>query len=184
MSIVTPTRLTADDVLRLSEQGKFYELVNGELVPMSPTGFRHGQIEVLVSLPLNQWVTEHRLGVVVVGDVLFYLDRAAGLARAADVAFVRADRLPAEETPLGAFIGAPDLAVEIVSPSNTALEIHEKIGQWLSHGTLGVLVIYPELRSAVLWKRDGARRFGADEEVDLDPIVPGFRIKVSALLPP
>jgi Uma2 family endonuclease len=181
--MVTQARVSVDDVLRLAERDENFELVDGELVPMSPTGVLHGQIEGLVYSVLYSHVEEHQLGLVVVGDVLFRLDVEGRLARAADVAFIRSDRLPGEQTPLGAFIGAPDLAVEIISPGNTANEIQQKIGHWLNHGTQGVLVMYPEYRSVVLWKPDGAIRLQGDDVLDLDPIVPGFRCKVSRLFP-
>ncbi len=182
--MVTQARVSVDDVLRLADRDENFELVDGELVPMSPTGVLQGQLEALVCSVLQPYVIEHQLGLVVVGDVLFRLDVAGRLARAADVAFIRSDRLPGEQTPLGAFIGAPDLAVEIISPSNTANEIQQKIGHWLTHGTGGVLVIYPEYRGVVLWKPDGAVSLQGDDEIDLSAIIPGFGCKVSQLFPP
>src|SRR5439155_15796357 len=97
------------------------------------------------------------------------------LARAPDVAFVSLGRLPPRLDPSLAFPGAPDLAVEIISPSNPAEAVERKVDDWLSHGTRAVLVMYPSQRSAVLWRADGAVRLRADDELDLDPLIPGFR---------
>jgi len=85
---------TVDDVLRLADAGCRFELVGGELVEMSPTGFGHGDVELRVGRRLGDFVDRHRLGKVVVGEVLFQLDANGRLARAAGVAFVRRDRSP------------------------------------------------------------------------------------------
>lgn len=179
----TRTILTADDILRLSEQGRHYELVDGELVEMSPTSFRHGQIESRVVRRLADHVESGQLGEVVVGDVLFVLDRDAGLYRAADVAFVRHERLRGQ-TLTGAFDGAPDLAVEIVSPGNTAEEIQRKVGDWLDHGALAVLLMFPDDCKVVLWRGNQGMTLGESDVLDLDPSVPGFRCPVADLFPP
>jgi Uma2 family endonuclease len=181
--VATQTQVTVDDVLRLADQGKNFELVDGVLVEMSPTSVIHGELESLISHVFRNHVDARQLGLVVAGDMLFRLDVAGRLARAAGVAFIAADRLPGEQTPLGGFIGAPDLAVEIISPSNTANAIQEKVGHWLSHGTKGVLLVYSSQRSVVLWTAGGAVHLNEDEELDLDPLIPGFRCKVSQLFP-
>ena len=116
----TETRATIDDVLRLASHGKRYELVDGKLVSMAPNGFEHGGIEVHISWLLNNYVREHRLGRIVSGEVLFQLDSEGLLARAADVAFVRRERLPARDAEHRPFVGAPDLAIEIISPGDAA----------------------------------------------------------------
>lgn len=121
------TNATVDDVLRLASQGKSYEFVDGELAWMSPTDFEHGDIEWQVGLVLATYVRERRLGKVVVGEVLFELDASRRLARTADVAFVRRERLPAVSQKAGDFRGAPDIAVEIVSPGDSAEAIQGKV---------------------------------------------------------
>src|SRR5438046_2551833 len=91
--MATRTAATIEDVLRLGACGERYELVDGELVPMSPTGFDHGDVEAFVAWMLNSYVIPRRLGKVVTGEVLFRLDQPAGLARAPDIAFVRRERI-------------------------------------------------------------------------------------------
>jgi len=182
--MATKTGATVEDVLRLGEQGERYELIDGELIPMSPTSLEHADVELNVGLIFNNGVRPRRLGKVFVGEPLFQLDGPGGLARAADVAFVRLERLRAQGSLEGAFHGAPDLAVEIVSPSNTADAIQQKVEDWLAHGTLAVLVMYPAKRNVVLWRANGAIIRRGDEELDLDPAIPGFRCKTSELFPP
>jgi Uma2 family endonuclease len=182
--MATKTVATADDVLRLSEQGERYELIDGELVAMSPTSLEHADVELNVGLVFNSYVRPRRLGKVFVGEPLFQLDGPGGLARAAAVAFARLERLRAQGSLDGAFHGAPDLAVEIVSPSNLANALQQKVADWLAHGTLAVLVMYPARHNVVLWRANGAIILRGDDEVDLDPAIPGFRCKTSELFPP
>jgi Uma2 family endonuclease len=182
--MATKTGATVDDVLRLSEQGERYELIGGELIPMTPTSLEHADVESQVGLVFNNYVRPRRLGKVFVGEPLFQLDEPGGLARAPDVAYVRLERLMAQKSLAGAFCGAPDLAVEIVSPSNTADAIQQKVQDWLAHGTLAVLVVYPANRNVVLWGSNGAVIRSADEELDLNSAIPGFRCKTSELFPP
>lgn len=182
--MATETRMTIEDVLRLAAAGESYELIDGELVPMSPTGFIHGEIELHVGEVLNNHVRPRRLGRVVVGDVLFQLDQAGHVARAADVAFTRRERIQGQSNLVGAFVGAPDLAVEVVSPSNSAEDIQKKVRDWLTYGTLAVLVMFPTDRGVVLWRKSGAIALSVDDVLDLDPAVPGFRCTVSDLFPP
>lgn len=182
--MATRTAATIDDVLRLADAGCRFELVGGELVEMSPTGFGHGAVERRIGRRLGDFVDDNHLGEVVVGEVLFQLDASGRLARAADVAFVRRDRLPRPEAWTGVFVGAPDLVVEIVSPGNSANQIQQRIDEWLEHGTRIVLAVYPEQRSLVDWCGTGAVIRHEADELNLDPVLPGFRCKVGDLFPP
>jgi Uma2 family endonuclease len=181
--MATRAQATVDDVLRLAAAGERYELIDGELVPMSPTGYEHGEIETYASWVLTNHVLSRRQGRVVGGEVLFRLDPSGTIARAADIAFVRRERHP-QVNRSGPFDGAPDLAVEIVSPGDSAKDVQEKVETWLAHGTLAVLVIYPNSQSVVLWQGSGATRLHGDDVVDLDPALPGFRCPVRDLFPP
>jgi Uma2 family endonuclease len=129
--MATRTVATVEDVLRLAAQGERYELVDGELVPLSPTGLQHGGIEAFVAFVLNSYVIPRGLGLVATGEPLFRLDPHAGIARAPDVALIRQDRLPSARV-AGAFEGPPDLAVEIVSPGDSARDVQRKVDDWLN----------------------------------------------------
>src|SRR5579859_7062176 len=85
----TVTTLSADDILRLSARGERFELIDGVLAPMSPTGKEHGDIEAYIAWIFNSHVIPRRLGKIVVGEVLFELDAERGIDRAPDVAFIR-----------------------------------------------------------------------------------------------
>ncbi|MGH2460658.1 MAG: Uma2 family endonuclease [Chloroflexota bacterium] len=179
--MATETIATVGDVLRLASAGQRFELIDGELVEISPTGFGHGRREARIARLFSDYADERELGAVVAGEVLFRLDAAGRLARAADVAFIRRDRVPTEDDEDGVFDGAPDLAVEIVSPGDRASDVERKIDDWLTHGTRLVLIVYPRGRRVVLARAEGSLTLRADDLLDLDPALPGFRCKLSDL---
>jgi Uma2 family endonuclease len=181
--MATRTAATVEDVLCLGAQGERYELVDGELVPMSPTGMEHARIEAFVTWVLNTYVLPRQVGEVFSGKGLFRLDLNAGIARAPDAAFIRQDRLLGRNL-VGAFDGAPDLAVEIVSPNDAAKDVQRKVEEWLGHGTIAVLLMYPETRSIVVWRRGQAVSAHDGDEVDLSDALPGFRSRAEDLFPP
>ena len=179
--MATQTIATVDEVLRLASEGQRFELIDGELVEMAPTGFGHGRRELEIGRLLLHYVNQHDLGAVVVGEVLFRLDAAGRVARAADVAFIHRDRLPSQEDDEGVFNGAPDVAVEIVSPGDRASDVERKVDDWLTHGTKLVLTVYPQGRRVILAREGGSVTLRGDDVLDLDPALPGFRCQVSEL---
>jgi Uma2 family endonuclease len=181
--MVTQTRATVEDVLRLAAAGERYELIDGELAPMSPTGFEHGDVEMYAGPIFANHARSRRLGKVVGGEVLFRLDSAGTVARAPDIAFVRSERLRGVDL-TGPFIGAPDRAVEIISPGDSAKDLQKKVETWLTYGTLAVLVMYPETGSVIFWRSTGAVRLSGDDVLDLDTALPGFRCPAHELFPP
>jgi Uma2 family endonuclease len=181
--MVTQARATVDDVLRLTAAGERCELIDGEPAPMSPNGLQHGEIEAYAGWVFYNHVLPRRLGKVLAGEALFQLDLAGTLARAPDIAFVRRERLQGIDLP-GPFSGAPDLAVETVSPGDSTKDLEKKVETRLSDGTLAVLVMYPDTRSVVLWRANGAIRLSGDDELDLDPALPDFRCPIRDLFPP
>jgi Uma2 family endonuclease len=165
---------TTEDLLALGEEER-YELIEGRLVPMSPTGFLHGDVELTLAAALRAFVYPRRLGRIVVGEVGFVLRRDPDTVRAADIAFIRADRLPSEGLPAGFFEGAPDLAVEILSPFDRYPDLLRKVSQWLEAGTRLVWVVDPARRAVTVFQPDGTLRL-LDESAELDgsDVLPGF----------
>lgn len=142
--------ITAEEVEKMSEDDFFSELVKGELVQMSPPGLLHGIIASKIDSILRNYVTSHDLGLVCVGDVGFILSRKPDTVRAPDVAFISKERLPSE-IPVGFFEGAPDLAVEVVSPSDTSEEIEAKVIDYLKSGVRMIWVVYPKNQTVAVY---------------------------------
>ena len=170
--------LTADDLLTLPDDGMRHELVDGALLVYPPPGARHGLVQVAVASLLKRHVTAHALGVVFV-ETGFILRRDPDVVRAPDVSFLSAARVPASGIPSGYIDGPPDLAVEVISPSDTLYEVEDKIAQYLAAGTRLAWVINPHRRT-VAAHAPGApvHVLGEGDTLDAGDVVPGFRCAV------
>src|SRR3954471_1936091 len=131
--------MTADDLLNMPDDGMRHELIRGELRTMPPAGWGHGVQSSKAAVSLGVFVEAHDLGEVVSGDTGFFLTRNPDTVRAPDAAFVRRERLVGLENERGYFPGAPDLAVEVISPNDLYTEVDDKVAEWLEHGTQMVL---------------------------------------------
>lgn len=173
--------MTAAEYARLPEDGRRHELRAGTLVS-EPLPFpRHAQLQARLAHALSTFVDANGLGVVLT-DGGFLLSRAPDTVRGPDVAFVRRDRYDAAEASRGFFRGAPDLAVEILSPSNRPAEIHAKIADYLAAGARLVWVLDPARRAVTVHRSLlDRRRLGSDATLDGEEVLPGFAIAVGRL---
>ena len=166
---------TAAELLKLSIPGKRLELVKGELFEMAPAGGRHGSVAMRLGILLGAYVIDHRLGETFAAETGFILRLNPDTVRAPDAAFVAADRLPGGEPPIGFVELAPDLAVEVLSPSDRPGEVAEKVEDWLRAGTRLVWVIDPATRSATVHRSlDDVQELSEDDRLDGEQVVPGF----------
>jgi Uma2 family endonuclease len=178
----TQANMTADDLWRKPDDGLRHELVRGELTMMTPAGGLHGDIAGAVFLALAAHVKAKKLGKVLAAETGFIISRDPDTVRAPDAAFIAKEHVPAGGLPDGFIPFAPDIAVEVLSPSDTLLDVEEKIGQWLQAGTTLVWVVNPRGRTVTV------HRTGRDPRVlrenDLlggEDVCPGFSVKVSEL---
>jgi Uma2 family endonuclease len=178
----TRAKLTGEDLLEIqAETRKSYELIEGELVEMSPTSGVHGAIEFNIALLIGQYVRQHRLGQIVVGEAGFYVRGDEHTVRGADVAFISAAKVPPEGLPTGFLKIAPDLVVEVVSPNDRGTEIVEKVGEWLAFGVAAVWVVYPNTRSVHVYTDPRSSRiFSADDTLEGSGALAGFSTPVRA----
>src|SRR5258705_10093295 len=125
--MATKTLLTLEQFERLPDDGLRHELDEGELITMPPTFGLHGKVLTETVFVLRSFVGLHSLGLIVT-DTGFKL--SADTLRAPDIAFLEADRAVTLDLERR-FVGAPDLAIEIISPSETAADIARKVRQYL-----------------------------------------------------
>jgi len=180
-----PVLMTAEELLRLADDEWRYELVEGRLVRMSPTGGRHGRIVMALLLAIGRFVEEQRLGEVFPAETGFWISPEGGpdTVLAPDLAFVRAGREPDLET-RGYPRLAPDLVAEIASPSQGRVVMGAKAQRWLNAGVRLVWLVLPEARTVEVW-RPGApvRIVTAEHELSGEEVLPGFAYPVARLFP-
>ena len=175
----TTQQITAEQLLMMPDNHMRRELVAGEVREMTPAGHEHGGVAVDITLPLGFFVKEHGLGRVYAAETGFILARNPDTVRAPDVAFVNRDRLALAPKGTGFFPGAPDLAVEVMSPDDTHPEVESKVQDWLGAGTRMVVVVNPRNRTLRV-HRLGSKivHLTVDDTFDGDDVVPGFRLPV------
>lgn len=155
------------------------ELVGGELVMMSPAGFDHGRFASRIVAALENHVARQVLGVVTTAEAGFQLAHDPDTVRAPDVAFVRADRIPSGGVK-GFFQGAPDIAVEVVSPSDRVREVAAKVQDWLHAGCLIVWVVDPETRTVTVHRsREEIATLTAGDSLTGSDVLPEFSMPVA-----
>ena len=180
MSVDAPP-ITADQLFDMPDDGLRHELVAGVLSTMTPPGFEHGRLAARIGALLDAHTRATGSGVAV-GEVGFVISRDPDTVRAPDAAFVRAERADAVGPTRRFWPGAPDLAVEVVSPDDSFREVQEKARQWLSAGTVAVVAIEPAKRTATVYRAGvEAHVFAEGDVVDLDDAVPCFSAPVAAL---
>ncbi len=157
------------------------ELINGRIVPMTPTGDEHGAVETNIAAELQSFVREHNLGKVRSGEVGIYVRRNPDTVRAADVLYVSNERYARKGS--GAFLDvSPDLVVEILSPSDTWTDVTQKLRDYFAIGVRMVWVVDPTARSIHAYRSPTEiREFTANDALPGDDILPGFSVPVARL---
>jgi len=148
---------------------------------MMPAGFEHGRIVASITAPLATYVNQEKLGALTGAETGFQIGHDPDTVRAPDVAFIRAERVPPAPTP-GFFQGAPDLAVEVLSPSDLAGAFLAKVHDWLAAGCRAVWVVDPGSRTVSVYRsRDEKIVWNVSDELTGDDIVPGFILPVAQI---
>lgn len=157
------------------------ELVRGRTVREPAPGPVHGRLAARLAVRLGTFVENAASGVVL-ADTGFLLARDPDTVRAPDLSFVSNDRIPEQGYGAGFWPLGPDLAVEILSPSNTASDLQAKIGDYLAAGSREIWVLDPEARNVAVYGADRrVRVFTADEELDGGTLLPGFVLPLADL---
>jgi len=173
---------TTADLIALSGSELHYELARGEMLAMTPTNPLHGMYASRIDRALSQHVAAHDLGEVFTAEAGFELQpEPEATVRAPDVSFIRKDRMPNPPPQTGFWPIAPDLVVEVVSPTDSAQEIQLKVDDYLSAGVHIVWLIYPKTRSAMEFRGSQARRLAVTDNLDGGDVVPGFALPIASI---
>lgn len=180
-TLVAKKLVTAEEFLHWPEpvDGSRQELVRGEVITVPPPGFVHGACCLRLGRKIGNFVDDNRLGVAV-ADSGFITERNPDTVRGPDISFWKKDRLP--EVPAGYIDVPPDLAVEVVSPSDVFSKVQRKVRHYLDRGVAMVWVVDPEEKTVTVYRsRKDSAFLAAEDEIDGGDVLPGFRMRVADL---
>lgn len=175
--------MTAEEFEALGDIGRA-ELVRGRVIYLPKPKPKHGRIAVRITVPLAEFVNQHNLGEVYAAETGFLVGRDPDSVRAPDVAFVRIEVVAAHNEDEW-FPHSPDLAVEVISPSESDRpgEVEDKVRMWLDGGARSVWVINPDRRSATIYRADGSEQsISENEDLRDDSVLPGFSMPLRRAL--
>jgi Uma2 family endonuclease len=182
-----PVLYTAEDLLSLADTGWRYELVQGRVVRMPPTNLEHSDICGALYLALRMYIDERHLGRVVMPETGFIVSDPdqPDTVLAPDLAFVRAGRLPEQGTDMRRVFPrlAPDLVVEVASPSQHRPEMATKAQLWLSAGASAIWVVWPLVREVDIWLKgeSAPATLRSDDTLNGGEVLPGFTLPLARL---
>ena len=169
--------MTAEELMRLEGPNR-HELIKGELLTMPPPQFEHGRVVLNLGVLLGQHVKAHKLGTAC-AETGYKLESNPDTVLGPDISFVARQRLG--DDPDGYYIGAPDVAVEVLSPSDRRGRVEWKTDLWLSLGAKSVWNVNPKQRTVEVVRANGERKVFHETDELVDETVPGFRVTVSEI---
>ncbi len=173
--------MTVEELAKLPPDQSRGELIQGVFVSMSPAGHTHGIIALNVSSLLWAFVKQNQLGSVYAAETGFVLSRDPDTVRAPDTAFVRQERL-ANQPATGFFEGAPDLAVEVISPSETVDEVESKMIDYLEAGTALVWLVYPRTQTVTVYRSlTDIEILTSEDTLTGGDLLPGFSVSLKEI---
>jgi Uma2 family endonuclease len=180
LTATKPELITGEVLAEMEDIGP-HELVEGRIVPMSPTGNRHGEIEINIGAELRAFVRSHKLGRVQVGEVGIFTRRDPDTVRAADILFISNERY-AQQQSSGFLTVAPDLIVEILSTSDRWTDVTQKLREYFDIGVRLVWIVDPEAQRIYAYRSlTEVQEFTEKDELSGDEVLPGFSAPVAEL---
>ena len=173
---------TAEELLKMPDDGFRYELVKGELKKMAPAGSEHGDLAMRIGWRLAQHVENHKLGKTFASETGFQIASNPDSVRAPDLAFVSEKRVEEAGEVIGYWPGAPDLAVEVISPTDRYTAVQAKVLDWLDAGTLMVAVVNPRQQTVTVYRsRTDITILTGNDIMDGQDVVPGWTLAIREL---
>ncbi len=175
------TRLvTAQELERMPQNDRRVELVKGVIIEMPPAGNAHGGVGMSLAWRIAAYVEEHALGRVYLAETGFILSYNPDTVRAPDIAFVSARRLEQQTREAGFFDGAPDLAVQVVSPDDTDTEVQEKVIEYFNAGSKLVWILRPRFKTVTVYRSPtDVRVLTRQDTLDGQDVLPGFGVPLA-----
>jgi len=175
-------KLTADDLAKLPKgMGKRYELIEGELITLAPTKLPHGYVAFNAAVIIGFYNRQHKFGRAFGAETGFYTRGNQYTVRAPDAAIISYQRLPASPMPDDFGSVAPELVVEVVSPSDRKSGLEQKVQEWHDFGVLIVIVAYPRSRQVKVYRKgEEPQTLKGNDIFDGGDVLPGFSTPVSA----
>ena len=185
MSTTSTALMTAEELMNLPDDDLRHELIDGELITMPTPGLPHGRIGARLSASLTQFVMDNDLGDVFVGDSGFHLSKGPDTVLGPDISFISKERLEQVEELPAYWQGAPDLAVEILSPGDRPGYVKKKISLYLSFGTRQVWSVDPKHRTVTVYRSEtDTTTFSGSDHLESPDLLPGFRISLDRIFGP
>ena len=182
MTTTTTRLMTAEELLEMPDDGYRYELVRGELVRIMGTGLEHSYIADNCYGSIRAYVMSANLGRVFSSQLSYRLASDPDTVRIPDLGFIRRERLDAIGMIQGYFPGAPDLAIEVISPNDRYRDVESKLSDYFAAGTLMVIVLEPDSRTArVCRSQIDFDVLTEADTLDGGDVVPGWRMPVSEI---
>jgi Uma2 family endonuclease len=174
---------TEAELQSMPDDGYSHEIVNGQLVMSPKNNFQHEQICERLNFALESFNRLHKLGAVFGSSMGFWM--ANRNCRAPDVSFVPKERLLRvgfKPSTKSFFPGAPDLAVEVLSPGNTRIELDERLADFFSSGARLVWIVHPDEQYVEVCRSLCDRRIvGPAGPLEGEDLLPGFRLAIAEL---
>lgn len=185
MSTTSTALMTAEELLQLPRGYYRAELINGELITMPLPKLPHGRAATRLGGPLVQFVEDHDLGEVLIGDVGYQLTWNPDTVLGPDISFTSKQRLNEIGEVVGYGQGPPDLAVDVRSPGDRRGKVNKKISLWLGSGTKQVWIVEPKHRTVTVYRSESdITTFSGSDYLEAEDLFPGFRLSLDRIFGP
>lgn len=182
MSTTSTALMTAEELMNLPDDDLRHELINGELITMPLPKAPHGRAATRLGGRLLQFVGDHDLGEVCIGDVGYQLTWNPDTALGPDISFISKQRLKEMGEVEGYWQGPPDLAVEVLSPGDRRGKVNKKISLWLRSGAKQVWTVDPKQRTVTVYRSESdTTTFSDSDYLESHDLLPGFRISLDKI---
>jgi Uma2 family endonuclease len=185
MSATSTALMTAEELIQLPRGYFRAELINGVLETMPLPGFPHGRIATRLGRPLAQFVEDHQLGEVLIGDVGFQVTWNPDTVLGPDVTFISKARLDKVVEMKGFWQGPPDLAVEVYSPGYRPGKVSKRISGWFSFGTKQVWIVDLKHSTVTVYRSPSdTTTFSGSDYLEAQDLFPGFQLSLDKIFGP